>query len=100
MGNGVESGVILGCVYDKKNPPAVGDRDIRVTTYEDGTSVEYDRKNHVLAINAKGIVIIEAAEGVSIKGDIRASGDISVAGNITAGGGIIDGGGNTNHHSH
>jgi phage baseplate assembly protein V len=50
LGNGLESGVVLGCVYDKKNPPAVGDRDTRVTTYEDGTRVSVDRKNHVVEI--------------------------------------------------
>jgi phage baseplate assembly protein V len=50
FGNGVESGIVLGCVYDKKNPPAIGDQDIRATVYEDGTTVSVDRKNHVVEI--------------------------------------------------
>ncbi|MDR3280934.1 MAG: baseplate assembly protein [Synergistaceae bacterium] len=50
MGNGVESGIVLGCVYDKKNPPTVGNRDRRVTIFEDGTHVFCDRKEHIFQI--------------------------------------------------
>ena len=49
-GNGIERGVVLGAVWDEKNAPPVGDQDIRVTTYEDGTTIQVDRKNHIVEV--------------------------------------------------
>lgn len=49
-GNGAEAGVILGAVWDEKNLPLVGDQGIRVTTYEDGTSISVDTSNHVVEL--------------------------------------------------
>ncbi|MDR1471575.1 MAG: hypothetical protein LBS75_03545 [Synergistaceae bacterium] len=63
FGNGLESGVVLGCVYDKKNPPVVGNPDIRVTTYEDGTRVSVNRKNHIVEIKDSYGSYIRFAEG-------------------------------------
>jgi phage baseplate assembly protein V len=49
-GNGIERGVVLGALWDKKNEPPVGDQDIRVTKYKDGTTVQVDRKNHIVEV--------------------------------------------------
>jgi phage baseplate assembly protein gpV len=94
FGNGIESGVVLGCVYDGKNPPQVGEQGKRVTVFDDGTRVEYDRAAHVLLADVKGVVKIVTDGGIGI------TGNVTVAGSITASGSIVDGGGNTNHHSH
>jgi phage baseplate assembly protein gpV len=94
FGNGIESGIVLGCVYDEKNPPPVGNQDKRLTVFEDGALVEYDRATHELMVATPGIVTVKAAGGVFVYGDI------SVIGSISASGSIIDGEGNTNHHSH
>jgi phage baseplate assembly protein V len=75
MGNGIEHGVVLGALWDDKNDPPAGDQDVRITTYEDGTTVQVDRKNHVVEIKdhygsfirfADGNIYIKAAANVYI----------------------------------
>ena len=46
LGNGLEQGFVLGAIYDRKNRPPIGDQDVRAITFEDGTTVKVDRKNH------------------------------------------------------
>lgn len=58
MGNGLEQGIVLCSIWDDKNRPPVKDKDIRVTTFEDGTVISYDRKKHLLKIDVKGNVEI------------------------------------------
>lgn len=92
--NGTSQGFCLGAFYPDGVELPVKDKDKRHVTFEDGSFVEYDRKNHELTADIKGTVIIKATKGVKIEGDVQ------VKGNITATGSIIDAGGNTNHHSH
>jgi phage baseplate assembly protein gpV len=63
MGNGIESGVVLGCVHDKKNPPIVGDPDIRTTRFDDGTTMTVDRKQHIVEIKDSFNSVIKMADG-------------------------------------
>ena len=60
MGNGLETGVVLCSLYDDTNKPPAGDADIRKTTYDDGTEIIYDRKNHKMQINCVGDIEIHA----------------------------------------
>lgn len=80
MGNGLESGVVLCAVYDDKNKPPEGKQDIRKTTFEDGTTILYDRKKKFLEIECEGDISIHAKGNMKIK----AEGNIT----ITAGGNI------------
>lgn len=50
LGNGIEAGFVLGSTYDAKNPPVVGNPDRRVTIFDDGGHVFYDRKEHIFQI--------------------------------------------------
>ena len=59
-GNGIENGVILGAIYDDTNKPPKGNQDIRITTFEDGTSIAYNRAKHALSIDCKGSITITA----------------------------------------
>ena len=68
QGNGTESGVVTGSIYDDRNKPPGGDADIRRTEYSDGTTIEYDRKNHSMNINVKGDITIKATGNVKIQG--------------------------------
>ena len=63
MGNGIESGIVLGCVYDKKNPPLVGDQDVRTTRFGDGTTLMVDRKAHIVEIKDSFGSVIKMADG-------------------------------------
>ena len=58
LGNGLETGIVLCSIYDDKNRPLMKDQDIRVTTFDDGTEISYDRKKHLLKIDVKGNVEI------------------------------------------
>ena len=59
MGNGLEVGVVLGSIYDDTNRPPVGDKDIRVTTFADGTKISVDRKNHLVTIQGVGNIDVD-----------------------------------------
>ncbi len=50
LGNGYETGFVLGAIYDGKNPPTVGDKDRRVTIFDDDMHIFQDRKNHIFQI--------------------------------------------------
>ena len=60
LGNGLEAGVVLGAIYDDTNKPPEGDKDVRKTTFSDGTEILYDRKNHKLKVNCVGDVEVHA----------------------------------------
>lgn len=82
MGNGLESGVVLCAVYDDKNKPPEGNQDIRKTTFDDGTTILYDRKKKLLEIECEGDIKIHA------KGDMTINADGNIT--ITAGGNISE----------
>jgi phage baseplate assembly protein V len=63
MGNGIESGAVLGCVFDKKNPPPVGDQDVRTTRFGDGTTLTVDRKAHIVEVKDSFGSYIRFADG-------------------------------------
>lgn len=69
MGNGLESGVVLCAIYDDTNKPPTGDNDIRKATFEDGTEIFYDRKNHLLKIECAGDIEIHAQGHINIFAD-------------------------------
>jgi len=109
LGNGLEKGWVVGSFWDDKNKPPIGNHDIRHTTYEDGTIIEYDRKLNRLLIDCTksgGKVEIIAPSGVHVTADVHITGNLNVSGKIQAGDNIestksiIDAAGNTNHHSH
>ncbi|TEB13358.1 phage baseplate assembly protein V [Pelotomaculum propionicicum] len=52
--SGVAQGFILGSVYSSKDNPPVTDGNKRHIKFADGTTIEYDRTTHTLAIDAKG----------------------------------------------
>ena len=65
-GTGTESGVILGAFYDDKNKPPVQDKDIRSVSFEDGTTVTYNRKDSIMKIECVGDIEITAAGNIKL----------------------------------
>lgn len=65
-GNGLAEGVVLGCIYDTKNPPKVGAADQRTLTFQDGTRIFYNRKTHELRADvvSGGKVWLSVPEGL------------------------------------
>lgn len=55
-----EAGVILCAIYSEKDAPPIDDPDKRHVRFEDGTTVEYDRKAHRLSIECVGEVLVIA----------------------------------------
>lgn len=47
LGNGYETGHIVGAKYDEKNPPPTDDPNRRGTLFEDGAFWFYDREKHI-----------------------------------------------------
>lgn len=63
-GNGYESGVILGAIFDQKNTPPVHEAKTRAITFPDGTKISYNSDSHKLQIE------IDADIELKITGDI------------------------------
>ena len=63
-----ESGVCLGAVYSTKDIPPINNLDKRHVKFDDGTTVEYDRKTHKLQIKVQGDILIEATGQITLKG--------------------------------
>lgn len=47
-GNGLSEGVVLCSIYDKANPPTVGNQERTIYTWPDGAEFFYDRKQHIM----------------------------------------------------
>lgn len=58
MDENEEFGVILGAIYSDADTPPVSSQDKSHVLFDDGTSVEYDRAAHLLAIDVKGDVLL------------------------------------------
>lgn len=87
MDENLENGIIGGAYYHAGNLPAAGDENIRSVTFEDGTSVQYDRSSHTLTIQSEGNITIEAPE-VSFSGNLSIDGDLSVTQDVSITGGL------------
>lgn len=57
-----EAGVILCAIYSEQDTPPIDDPDKKHVRFEDGTTIEYDRKAHKLTIQCVGDIEI-AAQG-------------------------------------
>lgn len=66
-------GMILPAGYQDAHPPPASDRTKRRTEYADGTTIEYDRKAHVLTVDCVGDVVIKGAKTLTVDfgGDVR-----------------------------
>lgn len=92
--HGIEQGFVLGAIYNEKDRVPVVSKDKFHVKFEDGTWIEYDRKEHKLTLEVMGNIEIR------VNGQVFIVGNLEVNGNIHATGSIIDEGGNTNHHTH
>ncbi|KEQ22303.1 phage baseplate assembly protein V [Paenibacillus tyrfis] len=86
LGNGLETGFCLGSFYFNASPPPTTAPEKRGTWYRDGSYIDFDEASGTLAVHAKGKVIIKAASGLEIAGDVHISGNLTVDGSITGGG--------------
>lgn len=66
-----EEGVILGSIYSEADPPPLSNADKYFIEFEDGTSVEYDRKEHKLKlkVSSSGTIDIECEGNISVRSD-------------------------------
>jgi len=64
----INTGVILGAIYDKKNPPSVADKNKRVTTYQDGSFVSFDKSTGDYLTEVNGAYEIQSGDLVKIYG--------------------------------
>lgn len=55
-----EEGVVLGAIYSDADPVPVSSRDKYHVTFQDGTVIEYDRKEHRLTADVKGDIAVKA----------------------------------------
>lgn len=115
-------GVYLGGVYSTAEPPPVTDEDTDYVRFSDGTTVTYDRAEHVMSLVCVGQtklvcdkdLDVQCGMPVTVKSpsvtldspDVKATGNFAIAGNLDVGGNVkavgsvMDGGGNSNHHTH
>jgi phage baseplate assembly protein V len=84
-----EDGVVMGAIYDSKNKPDGGDKDKLRVKFNDGTAVEYDRKNNKLLVEVKGDIEFKADKTVTIdcpdntiKGKLTVEQDVTMQGKL------------------
>ena len=87
----LESGVILGALYQAAHGPVSANPDEHKTVYGDGTEVIYNRESHVLKLIAVGSVDIntEGNARVSAGGDVKIDAGGSVK--LNDGSGVVTG---------
>jgi len=85
--NGMQRGFVIGSFYPLTLALPVVSADKTNITFPDGTLIEYDRASHIMNINVKGNVTINATGG-----DVIVSG-VSLINHTH--GGIMSGGGST-----
>ncbi len=78
-----EDGVVVGAIYSDADRVPVADKDREHVTFQDGTIIEYDRKNHFLNVLVKGNVTIKINGNASVRVDGHA--DVSVGDCLTFG---------------
>ena len=98
-----EAGVILGAIYSDADTPPVDSADKHHVTFEDGTVLEYDRKEHRLLADVKGDIEAHATGTLTaiiagdstittptctLNGNLVVNGTAQVRGNITGGANI------------
>lgn len=102
MDENAETGIIAGSYYHEGNTPPVGDKDVRSTTFPDGTKVSYNRSTSELKVECVGPVTIvctdarvEASGTVTVDtpdstftGNVQIDGDLSFGGNATGQGSL------------
>lgn len=66
--HGIEQGFVLGAIYNEKDKVPVGGKDKFHVRFEDGTTIEYDRKAHKLTIQSVGDIEITASGNIKIVG--------------------------------
>jgi len=78
--SGTTDGFIIGTVYDTDNLPPVQDKNKFHIKFEDGTTLEYDKKNHKLFADVKGEIEIIASGNVTLvsNGKVFIKGDGTV----------------------
>ncbi|MCL2791070.1 MAG: phage baseplate assembly protein V [Desulfobulbus sp.] len=67
-GQGFEQGLVLGAAYSDKDPSPGWPPHVWYRKFEDGTEMEYDRKEHKLTLNVNGDMIIRASGTITING--------------------------------
>ena len=83
-GTGPECGVILGALYDDRNTPPIGNPDIRSVTFEDGTQITYNRKEHAMTINSRENIKLTAKDiTLSAQSITFSGGHIDLDGSVT-----------------
>lgn len=69
-------GFVLGSIYDQANPPIINDENKFNITFEDETTLEYDKKENSLMLDVKGKIdiIVDKTLKVSVTEDLEQKG--------------------------
>ncbi|MCP8892995.1 phage baseplate assembly protein V [Sphingomonas faeni] len=94
-------GVIIGSLSSDAHPHPANDAS-SVAEYEDGARIGYDPATHALTAILPGgaTVRIDAAGGLSFKGNLTVDGDIKSTGTITAETDVVGAGKSLKDHMH
>ncbi|OMH40215.1 phage baseplate assembly protein V [Desulfurobacterium indicum] len=85
---GQEQGFVIGAIYSEAEKPPESSKGKKVVVFEDGTRIEYDRKNHKLFLDVKGEVEIKVSGNVNLSSEGKVS--IKALSNVEIDGGSGD----------
>lgn len=85
LGNGPEAGFVLGAVYNGADGVPVASQDKCHIKFKDGTTLEYDRAEHVLKADVQGRAEITTTEDISAEAGTTIDATAADTINATAG---------------
>lgn len=96
MDENFEDGCIIGSPYSDEDTVNIADKNKFYKKFADGTYIEYDKKEHILTADVKGICDLKAitvnitAVNINSTGFWSHSGALICTGNISSGAGVTD----------
>jgi phage baseplate assembly protein V len=66
MDERLEYGVVICAIYDTKNKPVIGNKDVRTTKYSDGSFIKFDRAAKKLTVSCEGDIEIVKSTNTKI----------------------------------
>lgn len=95
------AGLVVGSLSSDAHP-APADDESSLAEYADGARIGYDPVAHALTatLPAGATVTIDAAGGLTFKGNVRIDGDVDLQGKLTATGDVVADGKSLKQHRH
>lgn len=78
----MQDGCVIGALYNDEDVCINSDENVKYITFEDGTSIKYDKSENELTLNCVGKINTTAKKTI-ITGDVDVIGNVKITGSLT-----------------